>query len=142
MSDCYEWFDPFEAKQEAVRWKSATLNAEERGRRSVLRQLSGEAGRKVAYGIQEACGVLGEKIARDTVFPLAAREAYASMLGRSEVVANEFRRACEKVSSGIDWPSRGSVDIDIQGHISDMETTMTIRYQTIEPIRVAFGFRL
>lgn len=144
MSDCYEWFDPHEARQEAKRWREATYAAEERGRRQVLEKLSGPTAERVSAGITMACEMIGERIAREVVVPLAASSAYYEIAPLSERIASAFKTACERVSRNIDWtaPRRGKASVDISSRLDAMEDVLSVSYRTVEPIRIVESFQI
>lgn len=144
MSDCYEWFDPHEARQEARRWREATYAAEERGRRQILEKLSGPIAERVSAGIAMACERIGERIAREVVTPLAASSAYYEIAPLSDRIARTFKAACERVSRNIDWtsPRRAKADLDVSSRLDAMENVFSVSYRTVEPIGIVESFRI
>lgn len=144
MSETFEWFDPFEEKQRADREAARARVGIETGRRQVEDAISRATRDHLSEKMEMAVAGLADKIARHVAYNLAADRAHWDVMERQgPACAEAFRAACREVlGGGLQFSDRSRVRASGSRSLESREDTMTIEYETLQPIRIAHSIRL
>jgi hypothetical protein len=143
MEEAFEWFDPYEQKQRADREERRANLGIQTGREQIESALARGARDHLSEKMEMAVAALAEKIARHVAYDLGASRAHASIEQDMGKRCGElFRQACREVLNGLELPDVSRVRTTVDYSPSRHEESMTIQYETLRPIQIAFQFRL